>query len=146
MENTAEKIMQAIKTAENKTNLWNLPSDFIGYADIQEMLTESEKTSDLLEMLTDYFEDSNGLLNVEIIYYSEAMKYLQENDPSLVDSLYLAAEYRFDLKNLNSEILASILASEQNRESFGEFLKELENELESLELEFIVEESENEKI
>ncbi len=142
---TATQIMQAIKTAEGTARLYNLPSEFINESDIAEMLETATETSDLISSLTDYFENSQGLLDVEIIYYATAINYLKENDCSLTDSLSLAAEYGYELKNLNSEILASILASEQNRESFyGEFLKELETEIDSLEIDFEAEGTENE--
>jgi len=44
----------------------------------------------------------------EIIYYSKAMNYLIENDPSLRDSLGIAEEYGSSLESLSSETLASI--------------------------------------
>jgi len=69
-------------------------------------------------------EDSNGF-DIEIIYYSRAMDYLIKNDPSLQESLSIASDYGYDPKNLNSEILASLLASQNAREEFSE----LENEV-----------------
>lgn len=51
----------------------------------------------------------------EIIYYSNAIEYLKENDPSLRDSLALAAEYSFKLEELDSEKLATILMQENIR-------------------------------
>ena len=44
----------------------------------------------------------------EIIYYSKAMNYLIENDPSLRDSLGIAEEYGSSLESLSSETLATI--------------------------------------
>ena len=44
----------------------------------------------------------------EIIYYSEAMNYLIENDVSLTESFRLVSEYGFTFDNLNSEVLATI--------------------------------------
>jgi len=69
-------------------------------------------------------DDNNGF-NIDIIYYSRAMEYLQENDPSLNESLEIASEYGYEPQNLNSEILASLLASKLVREEFYE----LENEI-----------------
>ncbi len=54
----------------------------------------------------------------DIIYYSNAIQYLAENDPSLRDSLELAHEMGADLETLNSEYLATLL-----------FQQELSNEL-----------------
>ena len=44
----------------------------------------------------------------EIIYYSKAMNYLIENDPSLRESLSIANEYGSSLESLSSETLASV--------------------------------------
>ena len=64
-------------------------------------------------------QDNNGF-DVEIIYFSNAIKYLQENDPSLRESLEIANEYGFSLDKINSETLASLLASQNAREEFNE--------------------------
>ena len=58
-------------------------------------------------------------LFVEVIYYHKAMEFLSEHDPSLSQSLALAAEMGFDLSSgeLNSEKLASLLASEMLQEA-----------------------------
>lgn len=69
--------------------------------------------------------DDNGGFNVEIIYYGSAMDYLKENDPSLKESLGLAHEMGFSLDSLNSEILASLLASENARTEFYELDSEI---------------------
>jgi hypothetical protein len=69
----------------------------------------------------------NNALEVEIIYYNKAMTYLMENDTSLQQSLSIASEFGFDPKNLNSEILASLLASENLRDAFYECQNEIES-------------------
>jgi hypothetical protein len=52
----------------------------------------------------------------EFIYYSDAIQYLSENDPSLTDSIELATdEYGDSANNLNSCILASLLRREEYR-------------------------------
>ena len=84
--------------------------------------------------------DDNGGFDVEIIYYSNAMEYLSENDPSLVESLEIAAEYGFTPDNLNSEILASLLASKLVRDEFYD----LESEINDFFLELEEEEEEEE--
>ena len=48
---------------------------------------------------------------VERIFYSNAMDYLRENDPTLKESLELADDFGFDIKDLDSERLASIHAT-----------------------------------
>jgi len=67
--------------------------------------------------LCDELRDT-GFFDVEIIYYSKAMRYLQENDPSLSDSLSLAHDYGFATKDINSETLASLLATEYFTDDF----------------------------
>lgn len=44
----------------------------------------------------------------DIIYYHKAMDYLKENDTSLNESFELANDMGYELKNLNSETLATI--------------------------------------
>lgn len=87
---------------------------------------------DNMDNITDFeslYEElqENGFFNQEVIYYASAMKILLENDPSLMESMNLASDMGFDCKNLNSEILASILVSEQLREQFYEFQSDIED-------------------
>ncbi len=72
----------------------------------------------------DIYEDlnENGFLNVEIIYYHTAMKYLTEHDTSLTESLELAAELGYTTENLNSELLASLHASRERENKYFEFV------------------------
>ena len=62
--------------------------------------------------------ESEGLFEVEIIYYYKAMKYLMEYDSSLCESMQLADEMGYEAKHLNSELLASLLASKYIRENY----------------------------
>lgn len=89
----------------------------------------------IFESITKILQD-NGAFNLDIIYYSNAIAYLKENDPSLKDSLEIAAEYCFEVQNLSSEILASLLYSQIETENFynldadiNEFFKEVENDI-----------------
>lgn len=79
--------------------------------------------------------DDNGGFNVDIIYYCNAIDYLSKNDPSLHESLQLAADFEFKLTDLSSEVLASLLASQKCRDDFSaletdieEFFNELNEE------------------
>jgi hypothetical protein len=76
--------------------------------------------------LTEAIENENGF-DIEIIYYHNAIEYLKENDCSLKYSFEIADEYGYELKNLNSETLASLLASKLEREKYYN----LENEISS---------------
>jgi uncharacterized coiled-coil DUF342 family protein len=69
----------------------------------------------------------NGGFNVEIIYYSNAIKFLQENDSSLKESLEIASEFGFSIDSLSSELLASLLASRQAEEEFYELQSEIDD-------------------
>jgi hypothetical protein len=84
--------------------------------------------------------DNNNAFQVEIIYYSTAIEYLQKNDPSLRESLGLASEMGFSMDKLNSEILASLLASENVRSEF----EELESEVSDLIAELLEQEESEE--
>ena len=75
--------------------------------------------------------DNNGF-DVEIIYYSNAIDYLKENDPSLQESLEIASGYGYTTDKLNSEILASLLASQNAREDFADLRNEIESFFEEI--------------
>jgi len=79
--------------------------------------------------------EEQGGFNVEIIYYSKAMEYLMENDTSLQNSMELAADFGYTPENINSELLASLLASQYSMEELykceheiTEFFDTLDNE------------------
>jgi hypothetical protein len=80
----------------------------------------------------DAIESNNGF-EVEIIYYASAMDYLREHDTSLRESLEIAEEYGYTPKNINSELLASLLASRYCRDEFEEYRSEKEDFFEELE-------------
>jgi len=69
--------------------------------------------------------DNQGAFNIEVIYYSRAMEYLMENDASLNQSLEIAHELGYTTENLNSELLASLLASQNARIEFAELEDEI---------------------
>ena len=83
---------------------------------IQEEITEYHPC-DIRENLYD-----NGFFDEEIIYYHKAMKYLSEHDNSLYESIDIACEMGYDLKNLNSETLASLHATKRNQEIFDDYI------------------------
>jgi len=83
------------------------------------------------EDLREAIEDGSGF-DVEIIYYSRAIEYLMNNDASLRESLAIADEMGFEVKNLSSETLASLLASQNSREEFNELESDIEAFFEEL--------------
>ena len=105
----------------------DLNDNIINYVDI-EAIDENDAFTSIYEMI----EENNGF-NCEVIYYSNAIKYLQENDPSLRESLEIASDYGFETKNLNSEILASLLKSQNVRDEFLYFRDEINDFFQELE-------------
>lgn len=99
--------------------------DLAKYAD--EKLTSYD---DLREAI----EDANGF-DVEIIYHVTALEYLMKNDPSLSYSCELAADMGIETRNINSELLASLLASQNARESFESLEDEITTFFENLDAE-----------
>ena len=93
----------------------------LDYVDIDNIDLENA-----FESIEEMISDNNGF-DVEIIYYHNAIDYLKENDPSLRESLELASEYGFEPDKLNSEILASLLASQNVRNDFSELRDEIED-------------------
>jgi hypothetical protein len=79
---------------------------------INDYLSDTERDEiKTFEDLTDILQDV-AFFDVEIIYYYKAMKFLAEHDPSLCESMELANRYDFKTHQINSELLASLLASE----------------------------------
>jgi peptidoglycan hydrolase CwlO-like protein len=76
------------------------------------------------DSIQEKLNDENGF-DMEVIYYGSAIDYLKENDPSLKESLELASDMGFELKNLSSEVLASLLKTENEREKFNELESEI---------------------
>lgn len=99
-------------------------TDYVSLDDLNESTTFDDITS--------LIDDNNGF-DVEIVYYSNAIKYLMENDPSLHESLELATEYGYKAKDLSSEILASLLASQECRDDWSNYENEIESFLLDLE-------------
>lgn len=62
----------------------------------------------------------------DIIYYYNAMKFLSEHDGSLRESIDVAIEYGMELKDVNSETLASILNLKMNRDEWYKVSDEFE--------------------
>lgn len=107
--------------------------------DIQEVINNAGLSIDIyvIDELPDNFDelteqlDEERMFDVEIIYYHNAIKYLSENDPSLKQSLEIAQEYGYELKTLSSEVMASLLASQNEREGWQELESEITDILES---------------
>lgn len=86
-----------------------------------------------LDDLEDFFNELNGdnnITNVEVIYYHNAIDFLKENDISLRESLDLAMGFGYKIKDINSELLASLLRTQNNEDDYVEFVKEVIKQIE----------------
>ena len=81
-----------------------------------------------IENANDLYEDLNDIeaFNIDIIYYNRAMKYLSDNDNSLYESVTIASEMGISTENINSELLASLHASQKAREDFHGITDEID--------------------
>ena len=128
MKNSQENKIYDILEKTNIDIEWNYYLDF-----------DEININNLSNDIRDQVEESQAL-DVEIIYYSNAMEYLSRNDASLQASMELASEMGYEVANLNSEILASILASQKLRNDF--YSNFPSSKLNELELKFEEEEEE----
>jgi hypothetical protein len=88
-------------------------------------------------MTIDELEDAvqRYISEQEIIYYSNAIKYLSENDPSLNESMSIAEEFGYTPSQLNSEVLATLLYQRQLSEEWYNIKDDVEQIIEELETE-----------
>jgi hypothetical protein len=130
-------------TQEQKDSI----TKFLNDLDIDITITDYVNAEDIdIENAYEYILEAlqeNGGFNVEIIYFARAMEYLKENDPSLQESLGIADEFGFSLDSLNSETLASLLASRNAEEQFFELQSEIDEFFQDLCDELETEEDEN---
>ena len=69
---------------------------------------------------------NDAIMQEEIIYYYEAMKYLTREDASLYQSLEIASEYGYTTDNLNSELLATLLYQQNLTNQWYEISEQVE--------------------
>lgn len=70
---------------------------------LSELYSEGLSFDDFQDNVMDWIQSQ------EVIYYYKAMDMLREHDPSLTKSLNLAQDFGYEPKNLNSEVLATLL-------------------------------------
>jgi len=120
MEKKQIEILKKIIKEEEKKGDYDLNDSLMYFWDEDE-LKDIKDVDELQDYLLDLDNDS-GLTNIEIIYYSKAMEFLSEYDPSLNESMGVASGLGYTPEQINSELLASLLASEQARESFVQLI------------------------
>lgn len=113
---TTKNKYKLLESFDKDKNLEFYICDFISIEDLENL----QDFDDLQEFLED-----NNAFDIDIIYYSRAIKYLQEHDASLTDSMNIADELGYEPKNINSELLASLLASRNARDDFYNYQNEL---------------------
>tara|TARA_R110000868_G_scaffold380013_1_gene646003 strand:- start:96 stop:485 length:390 start_codon:yes stop_codon:yes gene_type:complete len=91
----------------------------------------ADEDTQTFEDLREAIENGGGF-DIEIIYYSRAIEYLQNNDASLRESLSIAADLGYEVSNLSSEVLASLLASQNARSEFEDLESEISTFLDEL--------------
>jgi len=93
----------------------------------------NEDITSVDELLT-AIDDNDGF-TVECIYYHNAMEYLIENDASLTESMGIATEMGFTTESINSELLATLLMTENCRRDFYDAEGEISGWFEGLDYE-----------
>ena len=120
------KTIKEINEFINQLDQNNFYDDYSNYMSdyLNDDFLEELDQNDPEKCFQDIYEEleESGFFNIEIIYHYKAMKYLLENDQSLQESLELAKEYGYTLDDINSELLASLLASNEVREKFSDRL------------------------
>ena len=107
-----EKFLKGLKTKQDIDILYHTTIEDI------DIYNAFESIYDML--------DNEGAFNIDIVYYSNAIEYLKENDNSLTESLGIAEEMGYTIGKLNSETLASLLASKNALEEFNDLQAEIE--------------------
>lgn len=72
-----------------------------------------QNSEHLENYFTDYF---NELTGEEFVYYNDAIEYLSQNDISLQSSIEIAVELGYDLKSIDSCMLANLLHQNEQRD------------------------------
>lgn len=117
-------LKEIVTTLEKEYDFSDYILDWVDDDDLKEL-----DVDELGDFLINLNEDGE-ITDVDIIYYSNAIKYLSENDPSLKESLDIAVEYGINIDQLSSELLASLLATRENEEDYSEFIDKVVNEFE----------------
>ena len=114
-----------MKTIKQKEKFFNKISEQLQFDIIDYFNNDDLENINNYEDLYYELQDQTAF-DINIIYYYKAMQYLIEHDTSLSDSMALADEFGFEPKNINSELLASLLASEYARDEFAKLEDKIE--------------------
>ena len=120
--------MKTIFNEKQKKQILNLVDDKFKFLsdnlDFNYLLNAEFKNID------NFNESINDMINEqEIIYYSNAMDFLNEHDTSLRESLEIADDFGYTPKNLSSEILATLLLQSFLHAETYKLITEIENNI-----------------
>lgn len=116
-----KKTMQQIREFSESINMATMWE----HITVQEF-NDCENTEDLREAL-----EENEYFDVRIIYYENAINYLRDNDPSFKRAFELAQEYGYKVWDLNSEVLASLVATDDLYEQWNKKEQEIQDFIDS---------------
>jgi len=111
-----QELKEIIKEEEKQYDFNDFIFNYIDEDDLKNL-----DKNDLRDFLENLNEDE-GITRTEVIYYGNAIEYLKKYDDSLEESLQIAEGCDFTLKNLNSEVLASLLKSQNNSIDYQDFI------------------------
>ena len=106
-------------------NSLDLDIDFNACLDYVELGEDVDSGDELTYEYIDDILSNQGAIDVEILYYGSAMEYLSENDASLNESLEIAHEMGYEVQNINSELLASLLATRELQDEWSDKQEEV---------------------
>ena len=120
------KIMKKNRMIEKEESVIDKIQDLIDDTDDLSQISFDMDENDI-NSADDVFEYIEDRINeIEIIYYANAMKILSENDPSLQVSMEYADDYGYRCKDINSELLATILCQEWARQDLDNIRDDIE--------------------
>jgi len=90
---------------------------------------ETDNADECIEALEEQINET------EVIYYSNAIKYLAENDAGLNTSMGLATDMGYEVRSINSELLATLLQQENMRAELGRLRADIEEIYDTNEIE-----------
>ena len=114
-----QELKEIIKEEEKQYEFNDFIFNYIDEDDLKNL-----DKNDLRDFLEDLNQDE-GITRTEVIYFGNAIEYLKEYDDSLKESLEIASNYGYALENLNSEVLASLLKSQNNSIDYQDFINHI---------------------
>lgn len=121
------KTMKKNRMREKEESVIDKIRDLIDDTDDLSSISFDMDESDI-NSADDVFEYIEERINeIEVIYYANAMKILMEHDPSLQESMEYADDYGYRCKDINSELLATILCQEWARQDLDNIRDDIED-------------------